>query len=817
MNKKLLSLVLSLVMVLGTFTSVFASSEPAKTADNKDAAKTETKTDDKKSEEVKKIVGKDNKIQYIIDKKFVEGYGNGDYGYDKNIKRSEITKLLVYANGNEKLAKELQGTMKLYKDVDTSFWANGVITVGTTVPSNANGLAMLNGFPNGDFKPEENVTYAQLSKMLVVLVKKDLTADMLKDANKHWAGQWMTWAAQLGILNDVTVKDSNAAATRADAFTMVYNALYTMKNFRMENTEAKLGILSNLNNNKLTLNQDDKQVYTVTENTVYVQKVVDRKQEKSNVIKVNAIKNPSFYLGTLVRVMVNDKNEVTHIIELGNPEDGALGTPAPKDNKLWDGVADKTASTSMYKVGSLNNLYYKDGNIYTDKAYTKILDAKYIATIGYSKDNTEIKNITVNGYKAEINKDTKVFVANPAQNIMKQVDDIYAALRLIGFTDKAVRVPNVYMGFDLDKRNTATNTFSDRTAKVVVFNLVTKDNIESTTYRVNEASRSNGSFTLVDSEGNVKTENNFDSKYRFPFASFNKMDLVEYSYDVVLGTMKWTTKLDASDYKKNPVVEVVAYDKDKNFLTVKDFRGNQAVLNIKDATIFTAKQKLEKGVQVQFTLDNNKVNANTVDLLNIYPENIAFTDTGILRPEVINGIQVKDGILAKLVSVKKDPSANASVITVNVYNTLTNNYDTTTKDYVVLTTEDAAALKDYVLGNKDLLIRFTLNKDNKATNFVVVNKTNNTEVSLDQFAANALLKEAVEAITGSVKLGQEPATAADTLVAEKVKAEKLADKKFANVTLTAKKNQDNTNATITVTVPNATDTNNTATVTLANN
>lgn len=58
MNKKIISLVLALVMVLGTFTSVFAA-EPTK----KDEAK---KAEPEKK--VEKIVGKQNKIQYIINK-----------------------------------------------------------------------------------------------------------------------------------------------------------------------------------------------------------------------------------------------------------------------------------------------------------------------------------------------------------------------------------------------------------------------------------------------------------------------------------------------------------------------------------------------------------------------------------------------------------------------------------------------------------------------------------------------------------------------------------------------------------------------------
>ena len=249
MNKKVISLVLALVMVLGTFTSVFAAEkteEPAK----KDAKVEETKKEAPKAgEKVEKVVGKDNKIQYIVDKKFVKGYEDGSMGYDKNITRAEITRLLVLANGNEELANSLQGAMKLYTDVDTKHWANGVISVGTTRPSDANKIAMLAGYPDKSFKPDQNVTYAELAKMLVVLVKKDLTEDMVKNAK--WATSWLLWAKELGILEDVKIEDSNAFATRADAFTMVYNALFAMKEFKQVPNNEVRGILSDLNNNCL--------------------------------------------------------------------------------------------------------------------------------------------------------------------------------------------------------------------------------------------------------------------------------------------------------------------------------------------------------------------------------------------------------------------------------------------------------------------------------------------------------------------------------------------------------------------------------------
>ncbi|MFR7760767.1 MAG: S-layer homology domain-containing protein, partial [Peptoniphilus grossensis] len=432
MNKKIISLVLALVMVLGTFTSVFAAETKKEEAKKPEA-----------SEKVEKIVGKDNKIQYIIDKKLVEGYEDGSYGLDKNIKRSEITRLLVLANGNEDIAKKLQGAMKIYSDVDTKHWANGVISVGTTVPSDANGIAMLAGYPDGSFKPENDVTYAELAKMLVVLAKKDLTADMVKNA--VWATSWMTWAAQLGILDDVDYKDSNKAANRADAFTMIYNALYKMQEFKRVPANETRGIISNFSKDVLTLNQDSKMEYKITDATVFVTGMNATRQQVQQ-IRFLDLKVRDYYLGSLVRVLTNDKNEVTHIIELGNPAELAKGNPTGMavGNDIWRGVADNTVETinPVAKSAVEAQKAIKAGDSYaTIEFNANNIDAKRIV---FHNINKVDKNLTL-----KINDKTEFYVANPANNQMKKVANVNEALALIGFHNyNNYKIVGVYAGFD---------------------------------------------------------------------------------------------------------------------------------------------------------------------------------------------------------------------------------------------------------------------------------------------------------------------------------------------------------------------------------
>lgn len=614
MNKKIISLVLALVMVLGTFTSVFA--EPAKEAAAKkeEVKKTETKKAEA-GEKVEKVVGKDNKIQYVIDKKLVEGYEDGTYGLDKNIKRSEITRLLVLANGNEELAKQLQGSMKIYSDVDAKHWANGVISVGTTVPSDANGIAMLAGYPDGSFKPENDVTYAELAKMLVVLAKKDLTADMVKNAK--WATSWMTWAAQLGILDDVNVVDSNKAANRADAFTMIYNALYAMKEFKRVPANETRGIISNLTKDVLQLNQDSKMEYKVTGDTVFV---TGKDAERQQIVQLNKLnlKTDDYYLGSLVRVLVNEKNEVTHIIELGNPAELARKTVAGKvalDNSVWRGVAENTVETVNPRV---NNAAAAQKEIKAGQTYATVrfndnnLDAKYIRF-----HNIGANNVTLD---LKINDKTEFYVANPANNQMKKVANVNEALALIGFHNyKDYPLAGVYAGFDTDgmKANYKAIKFNENdrhTAKVVVFNFVNKA-AEGEKFRVIESSSSKYMTTLEKVDGTLVDRNNVYDTARFPLEYGDKLDVIEF--DTVREGSIYKTLIDHSS-SAYPIVKITKVDDDKKFIEIEDKNGEKSFLDIRDADIFSAKRygKLEAGNHIQFRVENNKSNvAEIISLL----------------------------------------------------------------------------------------------------------------------------------------------------------------------------------------------------------
>lgn len=578
MNKKFLSLVLSLVMVLGTFTSVFA-------ADSKVEAK---------KEEVKKT-SPSAKVQWMIDQKLVEGRKifkpgeeKNDLALDKNITRAEITKMLVYAKGQENLADMVKATSVPYSDVKADHWANGFITVGTFKMTGPKGVAMLAGYPDGTFKPEKNVSYAELAKMLVALVKEDLTPQMA--ANAQWPGSWLTWAAELGILNGIEYANSNDPATRNLAFQMIYNAMYIYDTRHDVDYGTRIGVVSGFEDGKLIINQGDKQFkVTLDAKTTYV----DGSGRVGYLNLKQLSSNSKLWVGSLVEV-ITDKNEkdgvVSHIMELGNPSVGV------KDTR-WYGVAEKT----VQGIASVT----KD-NISVYKAAEGQADAWAIANDKDGKGATaNVKNVAPT--KVEFTADTKYFVADETNGCLTEVDKAKAR-DLVEVKDGRF-VPKVYVGYDVvGKTGRQYNK-----ASIVVFNVVTADQLTSKFFRVANVTNRNFELTVENTKGERTAldmrgfDGAFPSYFR-PQNSAGYRNMFE-KYDVVKAGVNADNKvgkfLDVIiDHSEDPVFKIKDFDEDKwGRVASVTLEGRDGVVTPEitlkhDAKVFL-EGELKKGAYVQ--------------------------------------------------------------------------------------------------------------------------------------------------------------------------------------------------------------------------
>lgn len=171
-------------------------------------------------------VNRDEKIAVMKRLGIVNGYPDGSLGLDKPIKRSEAAALLVRIGKVEHLANR---RMQIYPDVPMTHWANGYIAV-TKAIRNKNGVTPLNGYPDGTFRPERNITNAEMMKILVSVKDKRLTK--ARAAKATWPDSWIQWAEEVGIAGSRAGLENlspNAPATRGDVFVMLFNGFAVKK------------------------------------------------------------------------------------------------------------------------------------------------------------------------------------------------------------------------------------------------------------------------------------------------------------------------------------------------------------------------------------------------------------------------------------------------------------------------------------------------------------------------------------------------------------------------------------------------------------
>lgn len=147
----------------------------------------------------------------------VEGTDNGTFEPDQNVTRAQIAKMIVAAKGSSDLssAEAQKGQDTKFADVTGSHWAAGFISVAT-----ASGTKFVDGYSDTEFGPEDNVTFAQATKMIV----SALGYEQYAENEGGWPGGYLSYGYTLGIADGVSASN-DTELTRAQVAQMIDNAL----------------------------------------------------------------------------------------------------------------------------------------------------------------------------------------------------------------------------------------------------------------------------------------------------------------------------------------------------------------------------------------------------------------------------------------------------------------------------------------------------------------------------------------------------------------------------------------------------------------
>ncbi len=158
------------------------------------------------------------KVDWLINEGLVTGYPDGTYGLENTITRAEVSAMVTRALNSEGVSEVLKPIQGRFRDVLTTHWANGYINYVASV-------GYVNGYPDNTFKPNNNITYAEVIKILV-MVNGELP-DTSGYEGALWATPYIVKAIETGIMNGIVISDGDygAQATRGKVFEMIYNTL----------------------------------------------------------------------------------------------------------------------------------------------------------------------------------------------------------------------------------------------------------------------------------------------------------------------------------------------------------------------------------------------------------------------------------------------------------------------------------------------------------------------------------------------------------------------------------------------------------------
>ncbi|MBU7008161.1 S-layer homology domain-containing protein [Phosphitispora fastidiosa] len=141
----------------------------------------------------------------------IDGYPDGTFKPEGNITRAEFAKIAMAAAGNSSSADFLKNATSKFSDVKAGEWYTGWVNLAAS-------LGYIQGYPDGTFKPNANITYAECVTILVRLLGY---SDKLPG---EWPTEYLVKAAELGITDDVAFS-ANVPATRGDIAIMTSETL----------------------------------------------------------------------------------------------------------------------------------------------------------------------------------------------------------------------------------------------------------------------------------------------------------------------------------------------------------------------------------------------------------------------------------------------------------------------------------------------------------------------------------------------------------------------------------------------------------------
>ncbi|OLA42267.1 MAG: hypothetical protein BHW36_06605 [Firmicutes bacterium CAG:24053_14] len=159
------------------------------------------------------VLNKEIHFNYVI------GYTDGTIRPNNDISRAEVATIFFRLLTDE-AREQYTTTAGNFTDVKAGMWCNRAIATLTN-------MGIIKGYTDGSFQPNKSITRAELATIIARFAKLDVNNKTFSDINGHWAQKNIELAAGNGWINgyeDGTFRPNNNI-TRAETFAMINRVL----------------------------------------------------------------------------------------------------------------------------------------------------------------------------------------------------------------------------------------------------------------------------------------------------------------------------------------------------------------------------------------------------------------------------------------------------------------------------------------------------------------------------------------------------------------------------------------------------------------
>lgn len=168
-------------------------------------------------------------ITFLEERGIIEGYSDKTFKPDQNVTRAEALKMILLGSGvdvGESATYELP-----FSDLENDAWYLEYV-------NKAYVSGIVSGYNDNTFKPEQNINFAEVLKILLLANEVDITSIVVDDAPYHdvgigvWYAAYAEYAKNLNLIEprDDGLMHAEYEVTRAELAEIMYRLMYIDEN-----------------------------------------------------------------------------------------------------------------------------------------------------------------------------------------------------------------------------------------------------------------------------------------------------------------------------------------------------------------------------------------------------------------------------------------------------------------------------------------------------------------------------------------------------------------------------------------------------------